>query len=83
MNRGRGWDAAGYIPRMFPELTDDQRQEVGEFLQAIEENGAVHRGVGGGEVKGRDIVGEKAETATMTPLEPRNSWPGKLRCFLA
>jgi transcriptional/translational regulatory protein YebC/TACO1 len=28
---------------MFPELTDDQRQEVGEFLQALEENDDVHR----------------------------------------
>jgi YebC/PmpR family DNA-binding regulatory protein len=33
----------GYIPKMFPELTDDQRQEVGEFLQALEENDDVHR----------------------------------------
>jgi YebC/PmpR family DNA-binding regulatory protein len=33
----------GYVPKMFPELTDDQRQEVGEFLQALEENDDVHR----------------------------------------
>ena len=33
----------GYIAKMFPELTEEQRQEVGEFLQAIEENDDVHR----------------------------------------
>jgi len=33
----------GFIPKMVPELTDDQRQEVGEFLQALEENDDVHR----------------------------------------
>ena len=33
----------GFLPKMFPELTEDQRQEVGEFLQALEENDDVHR----------------------------------------
>ena len=33
----------GYIAKMFPELTEPQRQEVGEFLQALEENDDVHR----------------------------------------
>jgi YebC/PmpR family DNA-binding regulatory protein len=42
-----GWTVVtseiGYLPKMFPELTEDQRQEVGEFLQALEENDDVHR----------------------------------------
>jgi YebC/PmpR family DNA-binding regulatory protein len=33
----------GYLPKIFPELTDDERHEVGEFLQALEENDDVHR----------------------------------------
>jgi len=33
----------GYLPKMFPELTDEQRQEVGEFLQALDEHDDVHR----------------------------------------
>ncbi len=27
----------GFIPKMLPELTEEQRQEIGEFLQALEE----------------------------------------------
>lgn len=33
----------GYIPKMFAELTEAQRQEVGEFLQDLEDNDDVHR----------------------------------------
>jgi len=33
----------GYVPKQFPDLTDTQRQEVGEFIQAIEDNDDVHR----------------------------------------
>jgi YebC/PmpR family DNA-binding regulatory protein len=33
----------GFIPKMFPELAEEQRQEVGEFLQALEDNDDVHR----------------------------------------
>lgn len=33
----------GYLPRQFPELTDEQRTEVGEFLQALEDHDDVHR----------------------------------------
>lgn len=33
----------GYVPKILPELTDAQREEVGEFLQALEENDDVHR----------------------------------------
>ena len=33
----------GYIAKMFPELSEEQRQEVGEFLQALEDNDDVHR----------------------------------------
>src|SRR3954471_458681 len=33
----------GFIPKMLPELTEDQQQEVGEFLQALEENDDVYR----------------------------------------
>jgi transcriptional/translational regulatory protein YebC/TACO1 len=31
------------VPKVHPELTEAQRQEVGEFLQALEENDDVHR----------------------------------------
>lgn len=33
----------GYLPKSFPELTDDQRAEVGEFLQALDDHDDVHR----------------------------------------
>ena len=33
----------GFVPKVHPELTEEQRQEVGEFLQALEENDDVHR----------------------------------------
>jgi YebC/PmpR family DNA-binding regulatory protein len=33
----------GYIPKHYSELTEDQRAEAGEFLQAIEEHDEVHR----------------------------------------
>ncbi len=33
----------GYIAKSFPHLTDEQRTEVGEFLQALEEHDDVHR----------------------------------------
>ena len=33
----------GYVPKNIPELTDAQRAEVGEFLQALEEHDDVHR----------------------------------------
>jgi YebC/PmpR family DNA-binding regulatory protein len=42
-----GWTVVtselGYLPKQFPELTDDQRAEVGEFLQALEDHDDVHR----------------------------------------
>ena len=42
-----GWTVVtsevGYVPKVCPELTDAQREEVGEFLQALEENDDVHR----------------------------------------
>jgi YebC/PmpR family DNA-binding regulatory protein len=33
----------GYVAKMFPELTDEHRGEVGEFLQALEEHEDVQR----------------------------------------
>ncbi len=33
----------GYIPKSFPELSDVQRTEAGEFLQALEDHDDVHR----------------------------------------
>ena len=33
----------GYIAKTFPELDDTQRAEVGEFLQALEDNDDVQR----------------------------------------
>ena len=42
-----GWTVVtaeiGFIPKMFPELTEEQLAEVGEFLQALEDNDDVHR----------------------------------------
>ena len=42
-----GWNVItaelGYISKMFPELDDTQRAEVGEFLQAIEDHDDVQR----------------------------------------
>jgi YebC/PmpR family DNA-binding regulatory protein len=42
-----GWTVVtselGYVPKHFPELTESQRMEVGEFLQALEEHEDVHR----------------------------------------
>jgi YebC/PmpR family DNA-binding regulatory protein len=44
---GHGWmvvtSELGYVPKNFPELTEAQRMEVGEFLQALEEHDDVHR----------------------------------------
>ena len=33
----------GYIAKSFPELTDEQRQDTGEFLQTLEDHDDVHR----------------------------------------
>src|SRR5580693_6885198 len=42
-----GWTVVtselGYVPKQFPQLTDTQRQEAGEFLQSIEDHDDVHR----------------------------------------
>ena len=42
-----GWTVVtsefGYLPKNFPELTEQQREEVGEFLQALDDNDDVHR----------------------------------------
>ena len=42
-----GWSVVtaeiGYVAKMFPNLDDDQRGEVGEFLQALEEHDDVQR----------------------------------------
>lgn len=42
-----GWTAVtseiGFVPKTFPDLTEEQLLEVGEFLQALEENDDVHR----------------------------------------
>jgi YebC/PmpR family DNA-binding regulatory protein len=42
-----GWTVVtselGYVAKQFPDLTDDQREEVGEFLQALEDHDDVHR----------------------------------------
>lgn len=32
-----------YIAKDYPELSDEQREEVGEFLRALDDNGDVHR----------------------------------------
>jgi transcriptional/translational regulatory protein YebC/TACO1 len=33
----------GYLPKNFPTLSDEQRAEVGEFLQALDDHDDVHR----------------------------------------
>ena len=42
-----GWSVItaemGYLPKSFPELTPEQRAEVGEFLHALDEHDDVHR----------------------------------------
>jgi YebC/PmpR family DNA-binding regulatory protein len=42
-----GWTVVtselGHVPKNFPELSESQRTEVGEFLQALEEHDDVHR----------------------------------------
>ncbi|MFM7181301.1 MAG: YebC/PmpR family DNA-binding transcriptional regulator [Verrucomicrobiales bacterium] len=42
-----GWTVVtselGYLPKQFPDLTDDQRREVGEFLQSLDDHDDVHR----------------------------------------
>ena len=42
-----GWTVVtselGYVPKQFPELTDTQRAEVGEFLQTLDDHDDVHR----------------------------------------
>ena len=42
-----GWTVVtselGYIPKQFPELTEQQQEEVGEFLHALDEHDDVHR----------------------------------------
>ena len=42
-----GWTVVtselGYVPKQFPELTDAQRAEVGEFLQSLDDHDDVHR----------------------------------------
>jgi YebC/PmpR family DNA-binding regulatory protein len=42
-----GWTVVtaefGYVPKQFPELTEAQRAEVGEFLQELDDHDDVHR----------------------------------------
>jgi len=42
-----GWTVVtselGYVPKQFPELTDEQKAEVGEFLHTLDEHDDVHR----------------------------------------
>ena len=42
-----GWTVVtsemGHLPKNYPELTDEQRGEVGEFLQALDDHDDVHR----------------------------------------
>jgi transcriptional/translational regulatory protein YebC/TACO1 len=42
-----GWTVVtselGYVPKQFPDLTDEQRAEAGEFLQALEDHDDAHR----------------------------------------
>jgi transcriptional/translational regulatory protein YebC/TACO1 len=33
----------GYVPKSFPELSEAERIEVGDFLQSVEDHDDVHR----------------------------------------
>ena len=43
----QGWTVVtseiGYVPKQFPELTEEQQSEVGEFLHTLDEHDDVHR----------------------------------------
>ena len=45
--KSNGWNVVtseiGYVAKNYPTLTDEQRAEAGEFLQALEEHDDVHR----------------------------------------
>ena len=45
--KDNGWKVVtseiGYVAKNYPTLTDEQRAEAGEFLQALEEHDDVHR----------------------------------------
>ncbi len=45
--REHGWNVVlcelGFLPRQFPDLSEEQRREVGEFLQALDDHDDVHR----------------------------------------
>jgi transcriptional/translational regulatory protein YebC/TACO1 len=42
-----GWTVVtsemGFVPKSYPELTEEQLAEVGEFLQALDDHDDVHR----------------------------------------
>ena len=42
-----GWTVVtselGYVPKQFPELTEQQKAEAGEFLQTLDDHDDVHR----------------------------------------
>jgi transcriptional/translational regulatory protein YebC/TACO1 len=42
-----GWKVVtseiGYVPKQYPELTEEQRNDVGEFLHTLDEHDDVHR----------------------------------------
>jgi transcriptional/translational regulatory protein YebC/TACO1 len=42
-----GWKVVtseiGYVPKQYPELTEEERNDVGEFLHALDEHDDVHR----------------------------------------
>jgi YebC/PmpR family DNA-binding regulatory protein len=44
---GHGWTVVtseiGFVPKTFPELTETQRAEAGEFLQSLDDHDDVHR----------------------------------------
>jgi YebC/PmpR family DNA-binding regulatory protein len=45
--KANGWTVVtselGYVPKQFPELTDAQKAEAGEFLQTLDDHDDVHR----------------------------------------
>lgn len=45
--KNNGWTVVtselGYVPKQFPELTDTQKAEAGEFLQELDDHDDVHR----------------------------------------
>ncbi len=62
----------GFVPKILPELTEAQQEEVGEFLHALDEHDDVHRVWAAVKCSG-DLRGDR------TPIESSGVFVGKSR----